>query len=206
MKRIACSVFASQLLLAACSNDKSTPPAAAPATPPAAAPATPPAKPAAAPAEAAKPPAESPKAPTETAKPPADKASAPACDDVDTAYKALMAKPEEQVQNIEIQHILISFKGAPKMPSSVTRTKEEAKALAEQVWVEVNSGGDFDALVKQYTNDSAPGIYPLNQTSRKGMVRSFGDVGFRLKVGELGVGPWDAQASPYGWHIIKRIQ
>jgi len=60
--------------------------------------------------------------------------------------------------------------------------------------------------VKQYTNDSAPGIYPMTKAGRAAMVKSFGDVGFRLKVGEIGVGVWDATASPFGWHIIKRLK
>jgi peptidyl-prolyl cis-trans isomerase D len=124
---------------------------------------------------------------------------------MDADIKALMAKPEQQVQQIEIQHILISFQGAPRM-TGVTRSKDEAKALAQKVYAEVIGGGDFDALVKKYTNDSAPGIYPLTQAGRAGMVKSFGDVGFRLKVGEVGVAPWDADKSPFGWHIIKRLK
>jgi hypothetical protein len=184
MKRIACSVLPSLLLLSACGSDTTKTPAAAPAKPAANPPAAPAAKPVAAPAEAPKPPANA---------------------DMDAAAKELMAKPEQPDESIEIQHILISFQGAPRM-SGVTRSKDEAKALAQKVYAEVIAGGDFDALVKQYTNDSAPGIYPLNQTSRTGMVKSFGDVGFRLKVGEIGVAPWDATASPFGWHIIKRLK
>ena len=125
--------------------------------------------------------------------------------DMDAAAKELMAKPEQPVESIEIQHVLISFQGAPRM-RGVTRTKDEAKALAQKVYAEAMAGSDFDTLVKQYTTDSAPGIYPLNQTSRKGMVKSFGDVGWRLKVGEIGVGVWDEKASPFGWHIIKRLK
>jgi len=124
---------------------------------------------------------------------------------MDTAYKDLMAKPEQPDESIEIQHCLIGFKGAPRLVG-VTRTKEEAKALAQKVFDEAVGGADFDALVKQYTNDSAPGIYPLTKAGRARMVKSFGDVGFRLKVGEIGVGVWDATASPYGWHIIKRVK
>ena len=125
---------------------------------------------------------------------------------MDADITVLMAKPEQPEAGITIQHILISFKGAPRMPPSVTRSKDEAKTLAQEVYAKAIGGGDFDALVKQYTNDSPPGIYPLTQASRKGMVKSFGDVGFRLKVGEIGVAPWDASASPYGWHIIKRLK
>jgi len=138
-------------------------------------------------------------APAETPKPPAEV-------DVDTAYKTLMAKPEDSAEDIEIQHVLIAFKGAPRM-TRVTRSKEEAKVLAQKVFNEATAAGsDFDALVKQYTDDSAPGKYPLTKAGRKGFVQSFGDVGWRLKVGEVGIAVWDASASPFGWHIIKRLK
>jgi len=141
--------------------------------------------------------------PAETAKP--AEAAKPAAADMDADAKALMAKPEQPDASITIQHILISFQGAPRM-TGVTRTKDEAHALAQKVYAEAKGGADFGALVKEHTNDSAPGIYPLDQTSRKNMVKAFGDVGWRLKVGEIGVAVWDATASPYGWHIIKRIK
>jgi parvulin-like peptidyl-prolyl isomerase len=124
---------------------------------------------------------------------------------MDTAFKELMAKPEVPDDSIEIQHVLIGFKGAPRLVG-VTRTRDEAKVLAQKVFDEAIGGADFDALVKQYTNDSAPGIYPLTKETKAGMVKGFGDVGFRLKVGEIGVSPWDATVSPFGWHIIKRLK
>jgi len=183
MKRIASLLLSSPWLLTACGSDK-TPPAAA-------APAPAPAKPAATPAAPAAPPAESPKP--------------PAAAEMDAAFQALMAKPEQPDESITIQHILISFQGAPRM-TKVTRSKEDAKVLAQKVYAEAGGGGDFGALVKQYTDDSAPGIYPLTKAGRFRMVKSFGDVGFRLKVGEIGVATWDSTASPFGWHIIKRVK
>jgi hypothetical protein len=205
MKQLTCSVLACLMLLSACGSDTSTTPAAAPGKP-AANPAT---NPAATPA--AKPAATPPAAPLATppAAPvpkPAETSKSKATVDMDADIKELMAKAEQPDEKIEMQHILISFQGAPRMPASVTRTKDEAKALAQKVYTEAIGGGDFLALVKQYTNDSAPGIYPLTRASRAGMVKGFGDVGFRLKVGEIGVAPWDATASPYGWHIIKRLK
>jgi len=142
---------------------------------------------------------------TKPAAAPAANPQAPVKDDIDVAYKTLMAKPEQPDERIEIQHILIGFKGAPRM-ESVTRSKDEAKVLAQKVYSEAIGGADFDALVKQYTNDSPPGIYPLTKAGRAGMVQGFGDVGFRLKVGEIGISNWDAAASPFGWHIIKRLK
>lgn len=60
--------------------------------------------------------------------------------------------------------------------------------------------------MKTHSNDGGPGEYPMTKAGRAGMVPGFGNVGFRLKVGEIGVAPWDAKASPYGWHIIKRVK
>jgi parvulin-like peptidyl-prolyl isomerase len=44
------------------------------------------------------------------------------------------------------------------------------------------------------------------RSGRGGMVKAFGDVSFRLNVGETGMTVFHADDSPYGWHIIKRIK
>ena len=117
---------------------------------------------------------------------------------------------------VAVQHILISFKGSIPKPT-VTRTREEAQKLAQEVFERAKKGEDFDALVKKYTDDEYPGIYrmsnigiapdPSNQEySRAGMVKGFGDVSFSLAVGGIGMAEYDPQKSKYGWHIIKRIE
>jgi len=124
--------------------------------------------------------------------------------------------PKEEPNWVTVQHILISFKGAIPKPT-VTRTEGEAKELAEEVFERANKGEDFDALVKQYTDDEYPGIYrmsnkgiPPDQSKqefpREGMVKGFGDVSFSLPVGGIGMAKYDSQKSKYGWHIIKRIE
>lgn len=40
---------------------------------------------------------------------------------------------------------------------------------------------------------------------RAAMVPAFGDVGFGLEVGEVGVATFDEKSSPFGWHVIKRL-
>lgn len=124
---------------------------------------------------------------------------------MDAAIQKLMAQPELADDSITVAHVLIAFQGAPRI-TGVTRSKDEAKVLAEKVWAEAVGGADFKALMKQHSNDTGPGEYPMTKAGRAGMVPGFGNVGFRLKVGEIGVAPWDAQASPYGWHIIKRVK
>jgi hypothetical protein len=116
--------------------------------------------------------------------------------------------------HITVQHILIGFAGSVS-GKNITRMKEEARTLAYQILAQAQGGADFDALVKQYTDDAPPGIYSLadngmapgaGEYARAGMVPAFGNVGFALKPGEIGIADYDPQTSPYGWHIIKRLK
>lgn len=118
---------------------------------------------------------------------------------------ALESKPEHQAPTVKVQHLLVSFKGAPRM-TKVERSKEEAEQLSAEIWQKIQAGEDFDPLVKQYTNDSHPGIYSMTVATRSGMVAGFGNVGWRLEVGEFGIAPWHGTKSPFGWHIIKRVE
>ncbi len=72
-------------------------------------------------------------------------------------------------------------------------------------------GEDFDALVKEYSNDPGGGPYTMSTDGsagfpRSGMATSFGDVGWRLQVGEIGVAPYHPTKCGFGWHIIKRVE
>ena len=79
--------------------------------------------------------------------------------------------------------------------------------------------------MKDNTDDQAPGIYRMSnkgvepeatptgtaggtgqEYARNSMVAAFGDVGFALKVGEIGISDYDTTKSPFGYHIIKRIK
>ena len=112
-----------------------------------------------------------------------------------------------------VQHILIGFKRSIA-GKKITRTKKEAQALAESLLKRIEEGEDFDALVKEFTDDRYPGyiamantgVDPMGGMSRRDMVDGFGDVSFSLEVGEVGVCPWHGRKSPFGWHIIKRME
>lgn len=143
--------------------------------------------------------------PSPAASPAAANTPAPTAGGLDAAIAKLMQQPERADESITVQHVLIAFQGAPRI-TGVTRSKDEAKALAEQVWQQAIGGADFKALMKQHSNDSGGGEYPMTKAGRAQMVAGFGDVGFRLAPGEIGVAPWHATASPYGWHVIKRVK
>jgi len=122
--------------------------------------------------------------------------------------------PAPAAEHIKLQHILISFSG--KVPGkNITRTQDEARALAHQILERAKKGEDFDSLVRTYTDDRAPGIYGLansgvtpgeGEFSRDRMVPAFGEVGFSLAPGEIGIAEYDPMKSPYGWHVIKRLE
>lgn len=134
--------------------------------------------------------------------------------DLRTHIADLEKRPERKADEIQVQHLLVAHKDAGI--GGVTRTLEEAEKLAGQLLAEIQKGGNFDALVKKHTNDAHPGIYGMtmkgsgdrakNVYARKGMVAAFGDVGWRLDVNEVGVAPFHATKSPYGFHIIKRLK
>lgn len=122
----------------------------------------------------------------------------------------------DEPERVEVQHILISFQGAVP-DEKVTRTEAEAETLAKELLTRAKAGEDFDALVKEYTDDQHPGIYRMSNTgitpdaaneefSRERMVKAFGDVSFSLNIDEIGMATYDPGASKYGWHIIKRLK
>jgi len=129
------------------------------------------------------------------------------------------ARPEKAANGqpaiITVQHVLISFEGSER--SEQKRTRAEAEKLAFEIVNRAKSGEDFGKLMKEFSNDPGGGTYTLvndgltaNQSAgeyeRRGMVAAFGDVGFRIDVGEVGLADYDAKGSPFGLHIIKRIK
>ncbi len=127
----------------------------------------------------------------------------------------------DEPEFITVQHILVAFEGT--IPDkNIPRSREEAESLANELLQRARAGEDFDALVQEYTDDEHPGIYqmanfwsPPDMTPeatadkvfpRSLMVPAFGDTGFPLAVGDIGMAGYDADASKYGWHIIKRLK
>lgn len=113
-----------------------------------------------------------------------------------------------------VQHLLVSFAG--RLPGrAVPRSQSDAASLAASLLDRARGGADFDALVKEFTDDRHPGLYTMvgrgqvpgpGQYGRDQMVPGFGDVAFTLAVGEIGLCPFDGVKSPFGWHLIKRIE
>ncbi len=130
-----------------------------------------------------------------------------------SAEKEKKKKRNKNPDAVTVQHVLISFKGEISKP--VERSKKQAEKLAWEIFDRAEAGEDFDALVLEYTDDAHPGIYTMvnrgvaqhaGTSKRDGMAVSFGDVSFRLDVGEIGIAKFHTELSPFGWHIIKRLE
>lgn len=131
-------------------------------------------------------------------------------------FEKFMKKDEKDVAKITVSHVLISFKETPR--STATRSKEEAKALALELYDRAQKGEDFESLVQEYSDDLGKQPYTMvmrpakkgpdeyNRRAPDGMVPAFGDVGWRLEVGEIGMSDYDETDSPFGYHIILRTQ
>lgn len=111
---------------------------------------------------------------------------------------------EENINQDKItcSHILIAFKGGKN--ASATRTKEEAKTLAEKLLKESRvENADFAKLAKENSDDGSKAEGgDLGAFGKGEMVKSFEEAAFKLKVGEVS----ELVESDFGFHIIKRTK
>lgn len=129
----------------------------------------------------------------------------------DAARPEKIANGEPAV--ITVKHVLVAFEGASR--SEQKRTRAEAEKVAFEVVNRAKLGEDFDKIMKEISNDPGEGTYTMVNTGitakpgefeRSGMVAAFGDVGFRIQVGEVGLADYDPKGSPFGLHVIKRVK
>ncbi len=64
-------------------------------------------------------------------------------------------KTDTTPKTVKVSHILIAYQGATRADATVTRTKDQAKALADQVLQKLQGGATFADLAKQYSDDSS---------------------------------------------------
>ncbi|MHC4840137.1 MAG: peptidylprolyl isomerase [Planctomycetota bacterium] len=134
--------------------------------------------------------------------------------------REILGREEISDNVISVQHILIGHamvRGAKKYLS-----RKSASKLAAEVLAKVEAGEDFDALVKAYSYDYSDknptgeytmisdedsiGAVPEGTVARADMVKHFGDVSFRLAVGEIGFVLKSMVDGKHGFHIIRRIK
>ena len=111
--------------------------------------------------------------------------------------RLLSRKPNAQVK---ASHILLAYTGAMRANPNVKRTKEEAKAKADELFAQVSQNSDSFAMVAATNSDdsSAGNGGDLGYFSEGMMVKPFNDFVFNNAVGKIGVVETD-----FGYHVIK---
>lgn len=109
---------------------------------------------------------------------------------------------QEVPDEIAASHILIGYRGADK--SEATRTKEDAKKLAEDLLKKAKlDGADFAELAKEHSEGpSASKGGDLGTFGKGKMAQAFEKAAFALEVDEIS----DVVETPFGFHIIKRTK
>lgn len=102
------------------------------------------------------------------------------------------------------KHLLVMYKGSMRAPAEVTRTKDEAKARAEEALKKARGGAKFEDLVKEYSDEPNAGQRggDLGKFPKGRMVPAFQDGLEKTKVGQVS----DLVETPFGYHVILRTQ
>lgn len=124
-------------------------------------------------------------------------------------FVIVQREPDEPSQGsgpatIGARHILVSFRGASGAHGEVTRSREEAEALARQIAGFARDGShDWIELHRRYSDErDAPEGGDLGVFGRGEMVPAFERAAFALEVDGIS----DPVESEFGFHIIQRTR
>ncbi len=105
--------------------------------------------------------------------------------------------------SMKASHILITYKGALRAEPGVTRTKEEAKKLADSLYTVLkHQPSKFKKLADEYSNDGSVKTNHgnLGWFTDGSMVSGFTEAVVKTKVGHYSVAE-----SQFGFHVIKVV-
>ncbi len=110
----------------------------------------------------------------------------------------------KQPTQIGARHILIMHAQSKSKPPNVTRSRDEARARAEELLVKLSKGATFESLVDEYSDEPGAGDRQgdLGVFDRAQMVKPFADAAFSLQVGQVS----GMVETPFGFHVIKRTE
>ncbi len=107
-----------------------------------------------------------------------------------------------KVEKAHGRHLLIRYAGAKNAKPEVTRTREQARELAEQLRASIRSPQDFVQAIEQNSEDSSRARGgDIGSVGRGRLDPAFETALFGLKVGERS----DVIESEFGFHVIERL-
>ena len=111
--------------------------------------------------------------------------------------------PSAGPTKVAARHILVAFVGAQRVAPTVTRTRDEARALAQKIQGEARSGHDWETLWKEHSDEPGGQLGgDLGTFGRGQMVPAFEHAVFALDVGQLS----EVIETPFGFHVIQRTK
>lgn len=121
---------------------------------------------------------------------------------VNNAYWLSKSMGREAGANVKASHILLAYKGAMRAAPTVTRSKEEAAAKANELLAEANAKPEtFFMIAMQNSDDSSKqqgGDLGYFSKGANSLTKKFADYIFANPVGKLGL-----VETEFGYHIIK---
>lgn len=116
-------------------------------------------------------------------------------------YKLTRVAGRKDNHSTKVVHVLVAYKGAMRAAPTITRSKEEAKAIADGYLAQVNANpSTIDALAR--TNNDDPGamqnggVYDV--TADGGWAKEFKDFAIASPKGKTGVVETD-----FGYHVMR---
>ncbi|MFT3766582.1 MAG: peptidylprolyl isomerase [Minicystis sp.] len=105
---------------------------------------------------------------------------------------------------ITVKHVLVKYKGAKKADEKLARTRAEACLRAIEARDKIRSGEDFDAIVKNYSDEAGAATRNglIGAIERKDVAKKFADAAFELKPNEMS----DVVETEFGFHVIMRTE
>ncbi|MDH3697991.1 MAG: peptidylprolyl isomerase [Flavobacteriaceae bacterium] len=119
------------------------------------------------------------------------------------AFKVTKMVAKKPNGSVKASHILLAYAGAERVDPSITRTKEEAEAKANEVLAEaLKSDTDFATLARNNSDGpSAPQGGDLGFFQEGIMTPKFNDFAFGNSIGHVGL-----VETEFGYHIVKVME
>jgi parvulin-like peptidyl-prolyl isomerase len=107
-------------------------------------------------------------------------------------------------EKVPARHILIRYKGAKNASEKITRSRDEAKKLADEIYQDVTKkGADFAEIARKRSEDSsAERGGDIGAPARGQLAMPFEEALFSMRPGELRGGI----ETEFGFHVIQRLE
>jgi parvulin-like peptidyl-prolyl isomerase len=107
-----------------------------------------------------------------------------------------------KVEKAHARHLLIRYAGAKNAKPDITRTREQARQLAEKVLGGLRTTQDFTEAIARYSEDSSRDRGgDIGSVGRGRLALAFEQTLFGLRVGERS----GVVETEFGFHIIERL-